>query len=281
MEKKIIMNHLSYKTEYVDIEQGGGHKEYLAFYFYVDGEKIGSENYNPADYSDILESDKNLVFIQHCGCGVRECSALVANVNYSADDIVTWSVDEYRYNSGAEIYHFPKSEYETIMAKVFNSACLEEADVLAERKKYYFLRMTPDACALFWDDNPESEDYGVVYGDDESITLPEYLFPDNVKTEISFNSKELSNWLWTYVHQAIVPYECGQLSIEELNKTFDWKAFHLQGITLALAVKKLLPENVILKYSAPFEDGSNCLSGDILIDTDEWYVQNVLKKLVA
>lgn len=42
----------------------------------------------------------------------------------------------------------------------------------------------------------------------------------------------------------------------------------------------MLPRNAILTYTAPFEDQSGVLSGDILIDNDEWYVKNVLEKLV-
>ncbi|MCR4823453.1 MAG: hypothetical protein K5873_11350 [Treponema sp.] len=67
------LNKLTFKTERIDIEQGDGCGKYLAFYFYVDGNQLGIEDYNPANYSDILDSNKDLVFIQHCNCGCKDC----------------------------------------------------------------------------------------------------------------------------------------------------------------------------------------------------------------
>ena len=127
------LSKLTFKTERVDIEQGSGLGKYLAFYFYIDGKEIGKEEYNPADYDDILASDKDMIFIQHCGCGIRECSALVANVKSVSTDVVEWSINEYRYDAGAEIYHFAKAEYEKTMAQVYNEAYLEGVEQNSSR----------------------------------------------------------------------------------------------------------------------------------------------------
>ena len=71
-----------------------------------------------------------------------------------------------------------------------------------------------------------------------------------------------------------------EITLEEISKTFDWKSFHRQGIALAVEVKMLLPKSVVLKYSTPFEDGSGILPNEVLIDDAEWYVKNVLEKIV-
>lgn len=280
-------NKLTFKTKRVEVEQGGGSAKYLAFYFFVDGEEIGKGEYNPADYDDISASDfsdNGTVFIQHCGCGERECSALVANVKYLPDDVVEWRIDEYRYSSSnAEIYHFAKEDYEKIAAQICNAARLEEAEIFAEANKTFFLKMEPDIFALFWNDNPDNWRWGFVYGDDESVSFPksdlENAENDDDEIRIEFNSPELSRWLSEYVNEVLIPCEAGEVSVEELNKTFDWKSFHRRGIRLAVAVKKLLPKNVVLKYSAPFEDRSSLLTGEILIDDNAFYVQDILEKL--
>ena len=69
-------------------------------------------------------------------------------------------------------------------------------------------------------------------------------------------------------------------TIGQINKTFNWKLFHRQGIELAVEVKKLLPKNVFLKYVTPFEDESNLIPKEILIREDRWYVRNILEKLI-
>ena len=45
-------------------------------------------------------------------------------------------------------------------------------------------------------------------------------------------------------------------------------------------MKRLLPKDVVLKYSTPFEDRSGIFPNEVLIDDDEWYVKNVLEKIV-
>ena len=51
-------------------------------------------------------------------------------------------------------------------------------------------------------------------------------------------------------------------------------------ILMRLNMKKLLPKDVVLKYSTPFEDRSGIFPNEVLIDDDEWYVKNVLEKIV-
>lgn len=107
----MLLNKLTFKTERIEVEQGGGIAKYLAFYFFVDGKQIGSDEYNPADFDDILSSDDSQIFLQHCGCGARECAALAANVKNLPNDVVEWWIDEYRFNSSnAEIYIYERKK---------------------------------------------------------------------------------------------------------------------------------------------------------------------------
>lgn len=154
--------------------------------------------------------------------------------------------------------------------------------------KTFFLKMEPDIFALFWNDNPDNWRWGFVYGDDESVSFPKSDL-ENIKNdeenkddeiEIEFNLPELSRWLSEYVNEVLIPCGGDEVSIEELNKTFDWKNFHKRGIRLAVEVKKVLPKNVVLKYSAPYEDRSGLLADEILIDDNAFYVQDVLEKLL-
>ena len=260
------ISKLTFKTERVDIDQGDGLGKYLAFYFYIDGKEIGKEEYNPADYDDILASDKDMIFIQHCGCGSRGCSALVANVKSVSADVVEWSINEYRYDAGAEIYYFDKAEYEKTMAQVYNEAYLEGVEQNGSRYSS-ILKMEPeDSLSLFWDDE------GICVGNAEHISLKDDTY--------NLNFAELQKWADSYMWQILAPSESGEITLEEINKTFDWKSFHRQGIALAVEVKRLVPKDVVLKYSTPFEDGSGILPNEVLIDDAEWYVKNVLEKIV-
>ena len=260
------LSKLTFKTERVDIEQGSGLGKYLAFYFYIDGKEIGKEEYNPADYDDILASDKDMIFIQHCGCGIRECSALVANVKSVSTDVVEWSINEYRYDAGAEIYHFAKAEYEKTMAQVYNEAYLEGVEQNSSRYASILKMEQEDSLSLFWDIE------GTCVGNAEHISLKNDTY--NLKFA------ELQKWADSYMWQVLVPSESGEITLEETNKIFDWKSFHKQGIAIAVEVKRLLPKDVVLKYSTPFEDRSAIFPNEVLIDDDEWYVKNVLAKIV-
>ena len=270
-------NILSYKTEYVDLKQGDGLGKYLAFNYFIDGKKIESDEYNPAAFYDVLDESakkQNLVVLAHCGCGCWGCSSLVARVKYLSEDVVEWTVDEYRSERNPQVYIFKKDEYEKVIAQMKNEANLECFQKNERKKEYFFIKMSPDACALFYNDNNGDTDFGVVCGDDESISLP-----DSDET-FQIDMPELSSWLSEYIDKILIPSESGQISIEKLNQTFDWKDFHKRGIKLAIAIKKLLPENVIIKYSRPFEDNSKLIDNDILIISDDIYVEDVLSKII-
>ncbi len=125
------MNTLSYKTEHVDLEQGDGLGKYLAFYFFVDGNKIESSEYNPANCFDILDeraSNNQIMVLTHCACGVWECSSLVARVKYLPNDIVEWTVDELRYPNNPQKYFFTKNDYESVIKEVRKIALREAAE---------------------------------------------------------------------------------------------------------------------------------------------------------
>ena len=110
------------------------------------------------------------------------------------------------------------------------------------------LLMKPDANALFWDED------GTCVGDYESLSI--YSNDGSVIKEINFDNNELKLWGWNFLWDAIAPCESGEISREDLASQFDWETFNKKGIEFANAIKKLLPDNVILKYSSPFEDRS-------------------------
>ena len=259
------VNKLSFKTKQIDLGQGDGLGKYLAFYFYVDGKQIGKDEYNPASFMDILNSYRYQIFIQHCGSGYTGASALVGKV-IGLDDLIEWKISEYHNDSDEEVYYFDKAEYEKIMAQVYNAAYLEEINAIADNKTL-FLKMELDGGGLFWKQD------GTCIGNVETLTL------DDSK-DIKLNVDGLQQWANNYMCNVLVPSESGEITIGQINKTFNWKLFHRQGIELAVEVKKLLPKNVFLKYVTPFEDESNLIPKEILIREDMWYVRNILEKLI-
>ena len=259
------ISKLSFKTRQIDLGQGDGLGKYLAFYFYVDGNQIGKDEYNPASFMDILNSYSYQIFIQHCGSGYTGASALVGKV-IGLDDLIEWKISEYHNDSDEEVYYFDKAEYEKIMAQVYNAAYLEEINAIADNKTL-FLKMELDGGGLFWKQD------GTCIGNVETLTL------DDSK-DIKLNVDGLQQWANNYMCNVLVPSESGEITIEQINKTFNWKLFHRQGIELAVEVKKLLPKNVFLKYVTPFEDESNLIPKEILIREDRWYVRNILEKLI-
>ena len=259
------ISKLSFKTRQIDLGQGDGLGKYLAFYFYVDGKQIGKNEYNPASFMDILNSYSYQIFIQHCGSGYTGASALVGKV-IGLDDLIEWKISEYHNDSDEAVYYFDKAEYEKIMAQVYNAAYLEEKNAIADNKTL-FLKMELDGGGLFWKQD------GTCIGNVETLTL------DDSK-DIKLNVDGLQQWANTYMCNVLVPSESGEITIEQINKTFNWKLFHRQGIELAVEVKKLLPKNVFLKYVTPFEDESNLIPKEILIREDRWYVRNILEKLI-
>ena len=259
------ISKLSFKTRQIDLRQGDGLGKYLAFYFYVDGKQIGKNEYNPASFMDILNSYSYQIFIQHCGSGYTGASALVGKV-FGLDDLIEWKISEYHNDSDEEVYYFDKAEYEKIMAQVYNAAYLEEINAIADNKTL-FLKMELDGGGLFWKQD------GTCIGNVETLTL------DDSK-DIKLNVDGLQQWANNYMCNVLVPSESGEITIEQINKTFNWKLFHRQGIELAVEVKKLLPKNVFLKYVTPFEDESNLIPKEILIREDRCYVRNILEKLI-
>ena len=259
------ISKLSFKTRQIDLGQGDGLGKYLAFYFYVDGKQIGKNEYNPASFMDILNSYSYQIFIQHCGSVYTGASALVGKV-IGLDDLIEWKISEYHNDSDEEVYYFDKAEYEKIMAQVYNAAYLEEINAIADNKTL-FLKMELDGGGLFWKQD------GTCIGNVETLTL------DDSK-DIKLNVDGLQQWANNYMCNVLVPSESGEITIEQINKTFNWKLFHRQGIELAVEVKKLLPKNVFLKYVTPFEDESNLIPKEILIREDRWYIRNILEKLI-
>lgn len=259
------ISKLPFKTRQIYLGQGDGLGKYLAFYFYVDGKQIGKNEYNPASFMDILNSYSYQIFIQHCGSGYTGASALVGKV-IGLDDLIEWKISEYHNDSDEEVYYFDKAEYEKIMAQVYNAAYLEEINAIADNKTL-FLKMELDGGGLFWKQD------GTCIGNVETLSL------DDSK-DIKLNVDGLQQWANNYMCNVLVPSESGEITIEQINKTFNWKLFHRQGIELAVKVKKLLPKNVFLKYVTPFEDESNLIPKEILIREDRWYVRNILEKLI-
>ena len=141
-------------------------------------------------------------------------------------------------------------------------------------KKNFLIKIEPDANALFWNDNESDEDYGACIGDEKSLSI-------DGGRQIDLNIQGLSDWLSEYLWQVLAPCESGEMSLEELNKTFDWREYHKRGVAFAVQVKKLLPPNCVLKYSTPFEDKSGFIKEDLVIGDENWYVTEVLVKLLG
>lgn len=115
------------------------------------------------------------------------------------------------------------------------------------------IKMEPDTLNLFWDEE------GTAIGNTEYISINDHF-------EINLDIKGLQEWLWEYENQCLVPCESGEKTLEELNKSFDWKSFHERGLSFAAQVKKLLPLNTEMIYCSPFEDKSGIIdSNGILI----------------
>ena len=104
--------------------------------------------------------------------------------------------------------------------------------------------MMPEPCALFWED-------GCVIGDDTGISIGD--------TSYEFAIPGLTEWLWLYVWSCFVPCDLEELTPEELNRKFDWKEFHRQGLSFAAKIKQILPADVALLYIRPGEDCSGTI----------------------
>lgn len=135
------------------------------------------------------------------------------------------------------------------------------------------IRMRPeDSSSLFWDEE------GVCIGGAESLTLHDSSDDEN-GTTIELHIPGLQEWLDEYMWQCLVPCESGTISIEELNKSFNWKKFHKRGTALALEVKKLLPPEISLLYAPPFEDKSGIMHQNTEIEDWKWcLVGNIVRE---
>ena len=90
------LSKLSFTTERVSLNQGDQCGNYLAFYFFIDG------------------------------CGVWGCSSLVAKCKAVSDNIIEWTVDEYRYERDPQKYYFDKSECDKVIAELICAAKKEQ-----------------------------------------------------------------------------------------------------------------------------------------------------------
>ena len=104
----------------------------------------------------------------------------------------------------------------------------------------------------------------LIYDTDREVCYYDEIYLSDNGT-INLDIPGLKEWLGKYVEEVLIPCETGKTTIDGINKTFDWKTFHEQGIKFAKEVKKLLPENIRLKYSAPFEDHSGIIKDDFFI----------------
>ena len=111
------------------------------------------------------------------------------------------------------------------------------------------IKMEPDAQNLFWNEKGES------IGNAESLLVNEHY-------DIKLNIEGLQEWLREYENQCLIPCESGTITLEELNKTFDWESFHKRGLAFAAQVKRYLPICVELIYYSPFEDRSGIIDSD-------------------
>lgn len=111
------------------------------------------------------------------------------------------------------------------------------------------IKMEPDAQNLFWNEEGES------IGNAESLLVNEHY-------DIKLNIEGLQEWLSEYENQCLIPCESGTITLEELNKTFDWESFHKRGLAFAAQVKRYLPICVELIYYSPFEDRSGIIDSD-------------------
>ena len=122
-------NRLSFETMMVEVEQAASEKEkYLAFFYLIDGVRIEDDDYNPADAFDVLDESagkRNLVILNHCSCGIWECSSLVARVSETDEGAIEWEIDQLRYIDNPRTFLFEKTSYEKTMAEVRKLAGIE------------------------------------------------------------------------------------------------------------------------------------------------------------
>lgn len=121
------------------------------------------------------------------------------------------------------------------------------------KKHKYSLTMYPDygGNCFYTTDGFDCGEDGEIWFDDSYMVI--------------INVPGLSEWCYKYQEECLIPVETGQISIDDLNKTFDWKAFHAEGLRFAYEVRKQLSEDVELWYQAPYEDKSGLIPEKKLI----------------
>ncbi len=117
-----------------------------------------------------------------------------------------------------------------------------------EEKLFIF---EPDYDQLFYDPEEGYSYYDTIYLSAEK------------QIELNINIPGLQDWLNTYINEVLIPCAAGKITLEDLNKNFDWKSFHERGMEIAKEIKKQLPSNIRLQYRAPFEDKSGIIKDDI------------------
>lgn len=168
----------------------------------------------------------------------------------------------YKYNGFYIAEDFEDLLYE-IKEKFFEINSYDEIDGGAFGNPYFnyletdAIQMAPDAFNVF-SIISDKVDNGDVCGNEEFIKINGL----NIKLDIP----DLQKWTSEYLCQVLVPCESGETTIEEINKTFDWKDFHERGLKLAYKVKELLPKNVKLRYASPFEDRSGIIGDEKWIE---------------
>lgn len=110
----------------------------------------------------------------------------------------------------------------------------------------------PDYYQLFYDPEEGYSYYDTIYlSENEELRL-------DIK-------HELHDWLYKYIDKVLIPCAAEEITVEELNKTFDWKTFHEQGIKFAKEMKTLLPNYIRLQYRAPVEDQSGIIKDKFFV----------------
>ncbi len=119
------------------------------------------------------------------------------------------------------------------------------------------IKMMPDtSCSLFWQED------GTCCGDAENLS---YGGERNAETNVNLNIPGLREWLEEYMWRCLVPREAGEITPDELSRSFNWKDFHKRGLAFAAQVKKLLPPNVELLYCKPYEDASGIINDSVFV----------------
>ena len=228
--------------------------------------------FEPLQYSDFNEGHTNeylfwgLAFDSNTEFNLSDYNNVVAGINCLQKMKLSLSVIEEKEYLGKSFIKTWISRGSVIIPvfvpkkllneRAYNAKELEALVLICGQIQPYeddlseiIIKMEPDALNLFWDEE------GTAIGDTKSISVNDHY-------EVNLDINGLQEWLWEYENQCLIPCESGEMSLEELNKTFDWKSFHERGLAFAAQVKKLLPLYTELFYCSPFEDRSGIIDSD-------------------